>query len=489
MSDHPISVEKDDDVSASEMENIPLIVDLDGTLTPTDTLHEALVKNIKTIPVLMARMPFWLLKGKAGFKSRLADHAQIDVSLLPYNDDVLAYIQNAKAQGRSIVLATASDHRVAQAVADHLGVFDDIIATSPEGNLSGAAKRDAIEARYGVKGFDYIGNESVDKPIWRSARRAILCHASSALIKSVKAQHEDVEVISKRGATLMPLIKAARPYQWVKNLLVFIPMFAAHYWSMEYLSMAFIAFLCFCAGASAVYLMNDIMDLENDRQHPRKKYRPFAAGQAPIITALVLSFALMAFAVIGAYMYKPAFALTVIVYLILTTAYSLILKRFVLIDVVLLASLYTLRLIAGGVATNVDLTLWLLGFSMFLFTSLAFAKRYVEVSEIVRLDKKRTHGRGYLAGDQNILLTFGAASGMAAVVMLALYVNNAGTMGLYANAELLWGICPVLLFWISYVWLAAQRNQLTDDPIIFALRDNISRVTITLVFLLAVLAL
>lgn len=460
--------------SAPAADAVPLVVDMDGTLTPVDTLHEMVALLIKEQPLTAIRAVGWVLGGKAFFKSKIADRVALNATLLPYNPLVLEQIDEARSEGRPVILATASDRRVADAVAQHLGVFDDVIATAGDRNLSGAVKRDILVERYGQGGFDYIANDAVDLPIWKAARKAILVNAPASVVAQTRALHPDAVILSPRPDCIQPLIKAARVYQWSKNLLIFVPVLNPQQLSTANLLQASLAFLCFCAAASSIYLINDMFDLEADRRHPRKRNRPFASGRTPISQGLALAVLLILGALIGSVLVAPAFAIALLCYLFITVNYSMWIKRYALLDVVVLAGLYTLRIIAGGAATNIEMTLWLLGFSMFLFTSLAFAKRYSEVMELLAGDEQTAPGRGYRAGDQNVLMSIGTASGMASVLTLALYLNSATASGLYAHPEYLWMVCPLLLYWISRIWLAAQREKLTDDPIVFAFSDKAS---------------
>ena len=466
-----------------------LVVDLDGTLTPVDTLHEALVKLIKEQPRAVLQMPQWLAAGKARFKSKVADHATVDATILPYNAAVLERIEQARSEGWTIILATASDRRIADAVADHLGLFDDVIATTGERNLSGGAKRDALIEHFGHGGFDYMGNDDVDHPIWEVARRPLLVDAPDTVVAKARRMRPDAEILSARSRGLKPLIKAARVYQWVKNLLIFVPLLASQQITAANLFQTFLAFFCFSAAASSIYLINDIFDLEADRRHPRKCRRPFASGRAPILHGLVGAIVLMVAALAGAVLVAPAFALVLLGYLFVTVNYSMWLKRYAIIDIVLLAGLYTVRILAGGAAIDVPLTLWLLGFSMFLFSSLAFAKRYAEVVELLHREEQTAAGRGYRIGDQNVMMSLGTTCGVASIVTLALYVNSAAASGLYGNPQFLWAECPLLLYWISRVWLAAQRERLTDDPIVFAFKDRASRYVFAIALVPILLAL
>ncbi len=477
------------DPRAPATERNVLVVDLDGTLTPVDTLHEALVKLIKERPRAALKIPRWLAAGKAEFKSNVADHATVDATILPYNAAVLERIEQARSEGWTIVLATASDRRVADAVAEHLGVFDEVIATTGENNLSGGAKRDALIERFGHGGFDYMGNDEADLPVWEAARRKLVVDAPDAVVAKARQMRGDAEIVSARVGVIRPLVKAARIYQWVKNLLIFVPLAASQQLSAANLGNAFLAFLCFCFAASSIYLINDILDLEADRRHPRKRLRPFASGRAPIKNGLVGAVVLMAVALTGAALVAPAFALVLLGYLFVTVNYSMWLKRHAIIDIVVLAGLYTLRILAGGAAIGVPLTLWLLGFSMFLFASLAFAKRYSEVAELLRRDEHTAAGRGYRIGDQNVLMSLGTSCGMASILTLALYVNSTQASGLYGDPRILWAECPLLLYWISRVWFAAQRERLTDDPIVFAFKDRVSRYVFAVALIPIALAL
>jgi 4-hydroxybenzoate polyprenyltransferase len=468
---------------------VALAVDLDGTLTLSDTLHEGLFSLLKVRPLDVLRLPAWLSVGKARFKREVAQRAPLDVSLLPYHEPVLEKLRAARAAGRRTVLATASDKMVAQAVADHLGLFDEVIASDGDKNLSGTAKRDALVERFGPGGFDYVANGAVDIPVWSVARTAILANARPSLATDVGNGHDHVETLSRKAGYLGPLLRAARVYQWVKNLLIFVPILAAQQIDGASLLQAALAFVFFSFAASSVYLINDLMDLDADRRHPRKKQRPFAAGQLAVMPSLLTAAGLIAVSLIGAFLVAPLFGLVLIGYLIVTGSYSFWIKRYPLIDVIVLAGLYTLRIIAGSAATDITPTLWLLAFAMFLFTSLAFAKRYAEVADVFKRGESDVDGRGYRAGDQNLLMALGTAAGMASIVTLALFVNNPTDPGLYNTPELLWGVCPVLLYWVAHIWLAAQRGVLTDDPIVFAVRDSASRAALVVALVPIALAI
>lgn len=458
--------------------NVPLVVDLDGTLIKSDTLHESIIALARKTPSALLRLPFWLPAGRAAVKQRIEDRLGLDPALLPYDPRVIDAVEAARNAGCRTVLATAADQRIADRVSDHLGLFDEVLATRGAVNLGGARKAEALVDRYGAGGFDYIGNSAADLPVWAQARRALAANAPSAVVRRLARTHPAPVVLSRRRAPWLPLLRAMRPYQWVKNLLLFVPLVASQTFAAAVWARVLVAFCCFSAMASAVYLVNDLLDLEHDRRHPRKKNRPFASGEANILHGMLAAATLALGSILVAYSVSPAFLGLLLLYVAVTTAYSARLKQTPLVDVMLLAGLYTLRVLAGAAACQIVPSFWLLGFSMLLFTSLAFAKRYAEVSDASRRGTRTLSGRGYQLIDEPVLATFGVSSGYAAVVVMALYINATAETGVYATPVLLWAVCPLLLYWISRMWLAAQRGFLTDDPIVFALRDRVSRVVI-----------
>ena len=467
---------------------VALVVDMDGTLVRTDTLHESVLLIVRLRPLDLLRFPFWIAHGKAAFKERIAERATVNPHLLPLDERVVNLVASARADGRRTVLATASHHRTAQAVAERVGAFDEVMATQGT-NLSGRNKRDALVARFGARGFDYVGNSEADRPVWSAARRALVVNAPPRLLRALQREHGNVQPLEPRRPHPLPaLLDACRLYQWVKNLLVFVPLLAAHALDAGSAARAGAAFLCFGLAASASYLVNDLLDLEADRRHARKSRRAFASGSAQAGQGAVLALALYVAAFAGAVVLAPAFAGYLLAYVVTTTLYSLFLKRYPLLDVIVVAGLYTTRIVAGGAATGIPVSLWLLGFSMFLFTSLAFAKRYSETSQLEARGEAAIAGRGYRAGDSAVLMALGTSAGMAAVLTLALYVSSSTSANLYRRPELLWALCPMLLYWIGRIWLAAQRNILTDDPIVFAFRDRTSVLVLALAIVPIVLA-
>lgn len=460
----------------------PLCVDCDGTLVHTDLLHEACLRLLKTAPLLLFALPFWLLKGKWHLKCRLAEFVSIDASMLPYSEAVVSLIQAESNRGRRILLATASPERFAHEVSEHLGLFDDVIATTPGSNLSGPAKAAALVDRFGRQGFDYVGNSSDDVHVWREARQGILVDASERVRKAATACTTITDDIRKPNPGPIVYLKALRVHQWLKNLLVLVPLLAAHRLTEPATLLAAVsAMAAFSLCASSIYILNDLLDLPNDRRHPRKRERPFAAGHLSIVSGIALSAALLVATAAIAIWLPPEFWLVLAGYLATTTLYSIWLKQMVVVDVLTLAALYTFRIIAGCAATGIAPSFWLLAFSLFLFLSLAVVKRYSELLALAGLPGSKTPGRGYRSEDLPLLLSIGTSSGYMAVLVLALYIDSADVGLLYRTPMILWLTIPLLLYWISRVWMKTQRGQMHDDPVVFAATDRISLIVALLI--------
>ncbi len=460
----------------------PLCVDLDGTLIQTDLLIESVLVLLKRNPFWLFVLPLWLLKGKAHFKQQIAQRVELDVTRLPFNQPLLAYLRDQQNQGRRLVLATAANQRHAEQVALHLGLFAAILASDAEINLSGTRKRDRLVEWFGASGFDYAGNSISDLRVWSHARKAIVVNASAPLARQVAGMAEVEHIIPAPAISLRTYLKALRVHQWVKNALVFVPLLAAHQvFNPALLLQTALAFLAFGLCASSVYVLNDLLDLAADRAHPTKCRRPFAAGLIPIQQGLWLIPSLLTLAFLLALWLPFWLSVTLGLYYLLTLAYSLRLKQWVLIDVLTLAGLYTLRIGAGGAATGIPLSFWLLALSLFLFLSLALAKRYAELQLCYADGRDCAAGRGYRTADLETLAQFGIVSGYLSALVLALYIDSADVMALYTEPSLLWLVCPLLLYWISRVWLLARRGALHEDPVVFALTDPVSYTVFALV--------
>lgn len=455
---------------------IPLCVDLDGTLIRTDLLMECLLGLLKRKPWLVFLVPVWLSQGKGTLKQELANRVDLNVQTLPYQQELLNFLREEYARGRPLMLATASHRKLAERVASHLGIFSKVYATENGINLTGREKRDILVKNYGVKGFDYAGNAKADLPVWAMARQAFVVNPNpnAGVLADVTPQCPVSRTFLDPPAGLKPYAKALRVHQWLKNLLVFVPMVLAHQIgeARAWINAAW-AFLSFSLCASSVYLLNDLLDLADDRLHPRKRLRPLASGQISIVHGLVLIPLLLLGAFIIAYEWlSPLFLVILAIYYLLTLSYSLLFKAVVLLDTLVLAGLYTLRIIGGTVATHVGASFWLLSFSIFLFFSLALVKRYSELLALRQRGQLTAHGRGYHVEDLTMLLAFGIASGFMAVLVSALYINSEQVKLLYRHPSFLWLVSPILLYWISRIWLITHRGGMHDDPVVFTVKDK-----------------
>jgi 4-hydroxybenzoate polyprenyltransferase len=453
----------------------PLVVDLDGTLVDSDMLHESAIRLFRDNPLHVFRIPYWLSRGKAFLKQQLARATSFDPTILPYRQDFLDWLKEQRAAGRRLVLCTASDQAIAESVARHLGIFDTVIASDGVNNADGERKAAELERRFGANGFDYAANARVDLAVWRRARRAVVVNAPRSLVAKVKACCAVERVFDSRPWTLADWGRLVRPHQWLKNLLLLVPAVAAHQLvhSQNWVQLL-LAFLSFSLCASAVYVANDLVDLDSDRRHPRKKNREFASGRVSSWMGVVAAPTLLLASLWLARQVGGAFFPWLLLYFAVTCAYSLGLKRAALIDCLTLAILYTLRVVAGAAALDMPLSFWLLAFSVFLFLSLAFIKRYSELVEHSARNGEKLPGRGYYATDAGLVQTMGVTSGYATVVVLALYLNSEAVVKLYRAPEFVWGAVPVMLFWISWMWMQAHRGRMHDDPLVFAIKDPAS---------------
>jgi len=453
----------------------PLCVDLDGTLVKTDTLVESLLLLLKTKPFNLFLLPLWLLKGKAHLKRQVASVVNLDVASLPYNSELLRYLIEEHRNGRQIVLATAAEANVANRIAEHVGVFSAVLATDGAQNCSGAGKLLKIREHLGPSGFVYAGNGRVDLPIWRSCKDAILVNAQNGLVRTVRNIANVRHIVGEKKLTIRLLIRAVRVHQWVKNALIFLPLLASHQLSDPIrIVVSLWAFAAFCLCCSSAYIINDLLDLEADRRHPSKKHRPFASGDLPLALGLLAAPLLFLGGLALSFLLPLFFTLTLCVYFVLTLGYSVWIKRLVMLDVIVLALLYTIRVIAGGVAADIQISNWLFVFSMFLFLSLALLKRYSELHVVVSQAKEADKSRGYWTADIEQLSSMGSASGYMTALVLALYINSEDVKPLYAHPQFLWLICPLILYWISRAWLIARRGAMDDDPVVFAIKDKAS---------------
>jgi 4-hydroxybenzoate polyprenyltransferase/phosphoserine phosphatase len=455
--------------------DVPLCVDLDGTLVETDTLYESLLLLMRSQPLQLLRLPIWLWRGRATLKRELAIRALPDAQLLPYRQDLLSHLAGERERGRRLVLATGADELMARAVAQHTGLFSDVVASDGRNNVSGKQKVAELSQRFGS--FDYAGDSRVDVPVWKRARRAIVVGASGRLLgrarRSVPIQH----VFPSGRNRLRTFAKAIRIHQWAKNLLVLVPAIAAHRLAERAVLLnMMLAFIAFSLCASAGYLLNDLLDIESDRRDPKKRLRPLASGAMSIPTALLSCPALLAAGLWLGWRMSTVVALLLLLHFVATTIYSLRWKRILVLDVMVLAALYTLRIFTGAAAVHVRVSPWLLGASTFMFLSLALVKRASELRRLRERGQRAAPGRSYQASDLDVLTMLGAASGYVTVLILALYIQSPDVTVLYRHPDRLWGMCLLLLYWFSRVWILTSRGEIDSDPVAFALKDRCSQV-------------
>jgi 4-hydroxybenzoate polyprenyltransferase len=466
-----------------------LCVDLDGTILLGDSFFESFLSLIGTRPWYLFFIPIWLLRGKAALKHEVSRRVALNVSTFPLRQELVEILHQEKRNGKKLVLATGADAKIAGAVAAHLGLFDAVLASDGVTNLTGERKREAIQEMVCGKTFDYIGNSWEDIPVWRAANSSIVVTPSSRLLKTLRQTAVISGVLSEHENRWASLWQSLRPQHWVKNLLVLVPIVMAHdLTDVSRLVRVLVACVSFSLCASGVYLLNDLLDVEADRLHPRKKLRPIASGKLPLWVGLSLAPLLLAAGLIVAALLPVRLFLGIVAcYVGATTLYSTYAKRIPIVDVLLLTTLYLLRILGGGAAADVPVSPWLLAFAMFILLSLAFSKRQAEL-----IDQTANGGgsskRGYRPGDAGLIQQFGVTSGYLSVLVLALYVNGADVARLYRHPQVIWLACPMLLFWISRVWFLANRGELSEDPVVFAAQDPISYALGIFIFLILLVA-
>ena len=467
---------------------LPLCVDLDGTLVKSDTLVDSVLALVRQNPRALVSIPQWLTQGKAAFKRHVTRAVTIDVSVLPYNKPLLEFLYREHELGRKLYLATAADRTLADRVAEHHPIFADVLASDGANNLAGGNKLDAFRQRFG-EDFSYIGNARPDLPILSGCREPMVANPEAPLMAGLReVRITPTHIFRDQVPAGKAWLKAIRLHQWAKNALIFLPLLLAHAWQTSAAAGsvlgAVIAFFAFGLCASATYIVNDLLDIEADRQHHSKRNRPFAAGNLSAIagTAVVAGFLFASLALmlllpvvvarIGKPMAEPYSPLAwLLVYAVTTTAYSFVLKRVVLVDVIVLSLLYTIRIFGGSAASSVPVSNWLGGFSIFFFLSLALVKRFAELESLRSREKAPSNGRGYLLSDIEQLRSFGTAAAYASVVVLLFYISNLDTQ-LYRHAGRLWLLLPVFLLWIMQLWLLASRGELNEDPVVYAITDK-----------------
>ncbi|MCS6999757.1 MAG: UbiA family prenyltransferase [Bacteroidota bacterium] len=462
-----------------------LVVDLDETLLRTDLVWEALTELARCKPYLLLLVPLVLFRGRAALKQWLSRQVRLELHQMPLNESVRAFVAHAKAQGRTVVLATAAHRCWVEPWARELGYFDHIFATEHI-NLRGRAKLERLKQEFPAQHFDYIGNSGADVPLWRAATNAYIAGNPRLY------QHR----IGKAFAGVFPVERARfgdwlgllRIEQWSKNLLVFVPLVLAHrLGEATALINTAIAGLLLSIIASALYVLNDLLDLPRDRLHPTKSARPLARGIIPLRHAWI---AVGAGVVIGggwcAVLLPPAAALLIALYGTTALAYSLRLKHLAVVDTFVLSALYTLRILIGAAASSTPVSPWLIGFALTFFTGLALLKRHSETVHLRMNNYRIEDNRPYTDRDEPFLLATGIATSTMAIVILTVYLTSERVRTLYSHPERLWLVLPLLLFWLMRMWRLSVHGQLTSDPLSFALRDRISLTIAAVLFILVV---
>lgn len=470
-------------------DNLPLVVDLDGTLISTDILMESMFELLKRNPLYIFLILIWLSRGYAFLKQKVSERTEIDVKSLAYNQDVIDFVLEEKSKGREIVLATASLQEIAIKVADYLGFFDQVIATTPELNLRGNNKRRVLVEKFGDKGFDYIGDAYVDLYIWESSRYAYLVKPPKLLLQRVEKVAPIKKIFPPKRSKFETFLSEIRYKQWLKNILIFVPIILAHNFIVSEYLLLLVGFFAFCLTSSSIYLLNDLIDIPSDRQHPIKRNRPLASGEMHITTGFYLSiiFFVLGF-LISILFLHPEFAIVQAIYFVLNWLYSRYLKKEIIVDIVILSILYCLRLIAGAVQAEVEISNWLLTFALFMFLSLATLKRYLELGLLQKSGNSNTH-RGYTVEDRQILQLSGVSLGLISSLIFALYTQSAKVAVLYTHPTYLIGIVLVIVLFILRVWILSSRQVENDDPFEIVMKDRVNYVLLIISFIVLLLAL
>ena len=469
---------------------VPLCVDLDGTLVRADTLHEQILALVRRRPFAFLAALLRLFQGIAAFKREIASRVTLNIETLPYNEGFLNYLRKEAAGGRRILLVTAADQMVAEPIARHVGLFEAILASDGVTNLKGKAKVAAIREYLGSDDFEYAGDSRADLPVWRASTAAILVNSPRALRSAVgKSGVLVTEEFPRQRTSILVMLRAIRVYQWSKNLLVFVPLFLSHKLRQPTeVILTLQAFFALSSAASALYIFNDLLDLESDRRHARKQRRPFASGALSVRAGIALAGLLLLASAVFTIGFPLSAKALVVCYVFVSAGYSAVFKRMLFLDITVLAGLYALRILLGGAATGIVISPWLLAFSIFLFISLAICKRLTELRQSRPADGELIAGRGYAPGDLSAILSLGSASGYVAVLVLGLYINSPDVVALYRQPRVLWLLCPVLAYWIGRMLILANRGYIHDDPVVFAFRDRASRAVALLSLLISLAA-
>jgi len=461
---------------SENLSSVPLCVDLDGTLLKTDMLYESFIRLIRLQPWCLFLFPVWLIKGKANLKAKIAERVDLTDIVLPFNDDVVKFVSDERTK-RPTVLLTGTTQSIANVVASQCDIFDEVQGSSTQVNLTGQNKTYWLLEKYGEKNFDYIGNEKADLPVWETARKAHVVSTKNGISETVGRDFSEKFLIEK--PSWKDYLSLIRIHQWSKNALVFVPFLLEYKFNdLNAALVVVLAFLAMCFLASATYIINDMLDLSVDRQNSTKKKRVLASGRISILQGFKVMLILLALTVVLMFFLPWKLDVLLLCYLIFTLTYSFFLKQKAILDIISIAALHTLRVIAGTVAVQTQWSFWLLAFSMFLLFSLATAKRVAELTNLNSSNRKHAIGRDYQVADIPLLIATGVSTGYISVLVVALYINSSKVQELYTQPVILWFLCPVLMYWIGRIWLKTSRGGLHEDPIIFAIRDRTSWFTV-----------
>jgi len=430
-------------------DNSYLICALEGALLKTNLHSERLIQGAKNTldKVLSSQHDLKRLKLENEEKNG-------QPLTIPLNEDVVAFLKEQKASGRQLFLDTSeSTAEIEHILANDL-TFDGYI------NLHSEAL---------PENFDYIGSSNTSANIWKHADKSYLVGKDNS--SGVKFEKH----FETPSASFAAIVKAVRAHQWLKNLLVFVPIITSQqFMAPGALINTIIMFFCFGAVASFGYIVNDLLDLQSDRIHQSKKNRPFASGTLSISQGLIIGVVLLALATTACLFLPPACILVLTGYLALTIFYSLYLKTKIMMDVVALGALFTLRVIGGAAAIETELSFYLLSFSIFLFSSLGMVKRYAELYNLRAQNLLTAHGRGYRVEDMAPVRIIGISLGYMSVFVMGEYINSPLIAEYYSKPKFIWLLFPLITYWLGRLWLLANRGEVNEDPLIFAIKDKVS---------------
>jgi 4-hydroxybenzoate polyprenyltransferase len=453
-----------------------LYVDLDGTLITTDLLVEGALRLLRKSPAYCLLILVWLLTGgKSRLKAQIASRVDFSPGSLPYHGEFLAWLRSEQQDGRNIVLASASHHRYVEPIAQHLGMFTAVLSSDDHRNLRGSSKLEAIRAHCANQPFEYAGNARPDLSVWREAAAAIVVNPDPGVLAKVRKMVPVKHLFDSRKHGIGPYLRTMRLHQWMKNVLIAVPLLTAHKLTeLPAVMMVLAAFAAFGLVASATYILNDLLDLSSDRQHLRKRTRPLASGDLSLAHGALLGATLFAAGILIAARISPMFLAVLLAYTAATLSYSFALKSVMLVDVLCLACLYTLRIVAGAIVIGVDVSNWLLAFSLFLFMSLALVKRCAELQMLSAINRAASSGRDYRVADYPVFMAMGVACGYIAVLVFALFIDSPSVAQQYPNSRALWFAVPLFLYWVSRLWVKTARGEMHDDPLVYSARDRAS---------------